>query len=360
MDHAIASSNWQHNNNNDVHAALLNRLEMLRQQSPESFSKPIYVLAAVDDTVKGQLKQCLQQESNDHAGKRIILIPYHFGNSYWVGILIEFGACERMIERAEYIDPTKLSYVVPNTLQQQFSEVYAGGVLQTRNLRRQDDPRNSAVLMIENLLTAAVNPTIDDQQDRSTAISASSKRENNTLTFSQLEQRLNSGLAKWKIQDVSKLSSKIDEIETRIERYGKKEKSKELEKEKELLRALIELAQLADKLDIILKDDTNSDESKLQYLKQRLITGLVKREVPDAAMLPEKIQITREKISDYEQKGKKRDVERKKEHLNELEELLQFAETIRSIESCITLSEENQKQEYKDSGCRFGKYALLR
>ena len=344
MDQFKASTNWQHNNN-EVHAALLAQLEKLRQQSPESFSKPIYVLAAVDDSVEGQLKQWLRQESNDHAGTRIILIPYHFGNSYWVGILIEFEAANR-IKRAEYIDPTKLSNVVPDILQKQFSEVYADGVLQTRNLRKQDDRRNSAVLMIENLSTAAVDPIIDDQQVRSITKSALFKREGNKSTFSELEQRLNRGLAKWRIPDVSRLSERIDDTEKRIENYEKKERPIEAEKEKEYLRALNELVQVADEIDAILKDNTSSDESKIQYLKQRLATGLVKWKIQDTAMLPEKIQHTREKISYYEQKGKSRDVERKKDHLNELEELLQFAETIRSIESCITLSGENRKHEY--------------
>ncbi|CAF4443658.1 unnamed protein product, partial [Rotaria sp. Silwood2] len=91
-------------NDNDVRAALLTRLEELRRQSPEYFSKPINILDTVDDTIEGQLERRLQQEKTSCAGKRITLIPYNVGNSHWVGLLLEFKT-DGQIKRAEYIDP---------------------------------------------------------------------------------------------------------------------------------------------------------------------------------------------------------------------------------------------------------------
>ena len=343
MDYFAGSNAWQ-NNNNEVHEFLLTQLEKLRRQSPERFEKPIFVLAAVDDAAEGQLEERLQQEKRYHAGKRIILIPYNFGHSHWAGIFIEFDT-DGQIDRAEYIDPVKLSDASSDGLQEQFAKVYKDGLLRKRNVRTQDDPSGSAVLMVENLLTAVGNSNIADQQDRGILTSASFKRAGNNLTFSELSKRFNSGLAKWRIKDASMLSEEAQETERQMQDYKQRGKTTEFERKKEKLKELRELKQLSEEIAIILKDDTNNDESKLQYLEQRLTSGLAKWRIKDAALLPAQMQDTENKIRDDGNRERKAYYERKKEKLSELKELQRFAEMIRNLNLSVSRNEEIQKRQ---------------
>jgi len=285
---------------NDVQGALLARLEELRQQSPEYFSKPINVLDAVADTIEGQLERRLQQEKRSCAGKRITLIPYNVGNSRWAGLLLEFEADGQII-RAEYIDSVNDPNVIPVRVQNQFARVYADDVLQTRNLQKQDGSRNSAELMIENLLTAVVNTSLP-------------REASNKLTRSELQQRLNRGLAKWEIQNETKLQEKIQETEQRIEDYQRRKRNEKLEREKAKMKELRELVELSKKITILLSS-MNEDEIKLHYMEHRLISGLAKWEIQDVTKLPEKIQEIEHRIEDYQRWRRNEKAEREQKQI---------------------------------------------
>ncbi|CAF2770029.1 unnamed protein product [Rotaria sp. Silwood2] len=344
MDDFTESAARQHHTNKSIHAILQKQLEQLLQQLPESLTKPIYAIDAVDGSINNQFEERLQQERKSHAGKRIILIPYNLENSHWVGILIEFETDEQ-IQRADYIDSIKQSNIIPYKLQMQFTNVYADAILQAKNLRKQDDPNESAELMIDNLLTAAIDLIINDPKDRYIHRTASSKREDTKPILLELVQKLTSGLENCAIEDVRKLPDAIADIRKKIEKYEKKDKSKEIEKHKIYLTTLNELALLANEIATILKADTTTDETKLQYLEQRLDRGLAKWKIQNITMIYEKIQETENKILQYERSWRKKDAERKKEQLNELKELLELSKMIDSLKSCVILNEEKQKQE---------------
>lgn len=204
--------------NNDIHTDLRIRLKELRQQSSGNFLKPIDVLDSVDCTAERQLERRLQHEKRSHEGKRIILIPCNLGNSHWIGILIEFEA-DGQIRRAEYIDPVNGSDVIPDKLQEQFINVYVDDVLQVRKMQTKNDPRNSAALTIDNLLKAIEND------------------EGKRVTLFELQQRLNNGLAHFKIQDVIKLLEAIQIVEDKIGKYENRrgsEKKRRIESTKRI------------------------------------------------------------------------------------------------------------------------------
>ncbi|CAF1060912.1 unnamed protein product [Didymodactylos carnosus] len=122
MEHSEDFKNWQYKNN-DVHAALISRLEESHQQFPERFPKPGHVLAAVGDIIEGQFAQRLQQESKDHTRERITLIPYNC-----IEVLTGFQE-DGQIKRAEYIDPVNGPSVVTLRIEsRQFTKVYPSGV----------------------------------------------------------------------------------------------------------------------------------------------------------------------------------------------------------------------------------------
>ncbi|CAF4065308.1 unnamed protein product, partial [Rotaria sp. Silwood1] len=103
MDNAVDLANPLKVNVN-IQSNLIAKLDHLRQQYPERYSKPVHVLASVDDGVDGECEQRLQQAKNVQDGERIILIPYDAGNSHWLGIVLKFQA-DGCIDEAEVIDP---------------------------------------------------------------------------------------------------------------------------------------------------------------------------------------------------------------------------------------------------------------
>ncbi|CAF1610759.1 unnamed protein product [Rotaria magnacalcarata] len=331
MEYVKRFTNRQYNDN-DVQTALLTRLEELRQQSPEYFSKPIHVLDAVDDTIEGQLERRLQQEKRSCAGKRITLIPYNIGNSHWIGLLLEFTTDEQII-RAEYIDPVNGDNIIPTRVKNQFARVYVDDVLQIRHLRKQDGPRNSAELMIENLLVAAGNASLP-------------REAGNELTISELRQRLNSGLVKWEIQDVTNLPEKIQETEQRIADYWRKKRSDKVEREKAKMKELKQLVELSKKMAFLLSS-MNDDELKLHYMEQRLVSGLAKWEIQNVSKLPEKIWETEQRIADYLRRKRYDKAERAKTDLTELIDLVQLKENISSFQILILSKEAKLKEDLK-------------
>ncbi|CAF1039714.1 unnamed protein product [Adineta steineri] len=121
------------------------------QKFPQGFSKPTYVLKAVDANEHSQWETQLQQESKENTGKRIILIPYYLGNSHWVGIIIQFKGTHA-IQEIEFIDPVSNSSFVHENIQQKFNDLYPRVTLPSKTLQTHNDPTQSNRLTIENLL----------------------------------------------------------------------------------------------------------------------------------------------------------------------------------------------------------------
>ncbi len=142
---------------NDIQAILAARLQQLRVQNAEFFTKPIEMLAAIDNIMSTQLEKRLRQETIKHQGARIVLIPCNLGNAHWVGILLEFNA-DGQVSRAEYIDSNNPNPIIPNTFQEQLQNVYSNApLMQPRALLQQKDDTSCGAYTIENLLIAALD-----------------------------------------------------------------------------------------------------------------------------------------------------------------------------------------------------------
>ena len=145
----------------DIQAILVNRKSQLIHENDQAFSKPVHIMAAVDNIVNSkiiyrQLEQRLKEDKYaNKEGERIILIPCNLGNYHWVGILVEFQE-DGKIARAEYIDSLRKIAGVPQSLQEQWSKVYKVD-LQIKKLLHQDDVVSCGVFTVENLLLSARN-----------------------------------------------------------------------------------------------------------------------------------------------------------------------------------------------------------
>ncbi|CAF2939891.1 unnamed protein product, partial [Rotaria sp. Silwood2] len=147
-----------------IRSGLTAELENLTHEKfPQGFSKPILELEIVDANVNGQLQQRLQEESQKHMWKRIVLIPYYLENSHWTAILIEFKGAKE-IQRAEYIDPVRNSQFISGTIQQEFNKLYPRVNLSLKELRAHNDPTQSEELTIQNLLKRVEELQITDAQ----------------------------------------------------------------------------------------------------------------------------------------------------------------------------------------------------
>ncbi|HQY22128.1 MAG TPA: ankyrin repeat domain-containing protein [Gammaproteobacteria bacterium] len=143
---------------NDIQVILSARLQQLQIQNKQLFTKPLAVLAAVDNIVGTQLEHRLkqEQEANNHRCACVLLIPCNLRNAHWVGILLELRI-DRTISRAEYVDSNDSHPTVPSTFQEQLQNVYPNAPLITvRKSLQQTDGSSCGAYTIENLLTAAL------------------------------------------------------------------------------------------------------------------------------------------------------------------------------------------------------------
>ncbi|ACE06367.1 hypothetical protein Aasi_1015 [Candidatus Amoebophilus asiaticus 5a2] len=148
----IINNEYQYEDN-DIQAILTARLRNLPTNS-----KPIHVLAAVDNIVPDQLKKRLEQDRVHNNGDRILLIPCNLGSYHWVGILLEVSANGKVI-RAEYTDSLNTSNNISIDFQQQLNKIYPNCILQSHSLLKQDDVTSCGAYTIENLLLALQSRT---------------------------------------------------------------------------------------------------------------------------------------------------------------------------------------------------------
>ncbi|CAF3745049.1 unnamed protein product, partial [Rotaria sp. Silwood1] len=314
---------------------LLTKLKELRHQFPEDGSQSIHVLADVFDNANGQFKLSLQQESKDHAGERIILIPYNLKNSHWVGILIEFQSDEQ-IKRAEYIDPVNGIDDVPDGLRKQFTEVYPYDMLQVKSLQKQNDSVNSAALTIDNLLIAAnvkLPQTMNCPKEETSILSPTTyiQKEGNAYELSELQQKLNSGLKKYNIQNVDDLDKEMQDTNERIQKFQKQGRKEKAQEEMNFLRELKGFKELSDKIARWISNASFSlcnHKLKLHELTEKLNSGLAKINLRNVSQLREEIRDTEERIQTYQKPGRKENAQDEIKFLNELQVLERISEEI--------------------------------
>ncbi|CAF3671837.1 unnamed protein product [Rotaria socialis] len=325
---------------NDMQAILLNKLKESRQQFPDYDSKSIHVLAAVHDNVDGQLELCLQQESKEHTGERIVLIPYHLENSHWIGILIEFHS-NGQIKRAEYIDSVNELDGVPDGLQKQFTKVYPNGSLQVKSVQKQNDSNNSTALTVDNLLIAAnvrLPANINCSKEETSTLSSATytPKEGNEYELSELQQKLNSGLQKYNFQNAGELETEIQDTTERIQRFHRQSRTEQAQEEMKFLGELKELKELSDKIARWTPNKSVSlfsHELKLQELRDKLNSGLTKINLLNVNQLPGEIQDAEERIQKYQKQGRKENAEDEMKFLLELQELKRISEEICTLTS---------------------------
>ncbi|CAF4051045.1 unnamed protein product, partial [Rotaria sp. Silwood1] len=260
---------------------LITLLEKERQQFPEKFSKPVYVLPTIDDDANYDLEQCLRQERKYHYGERANLILYCVKPAHWSGILIEFEANEQIL-RAEYIDPIEGYDVVPEKIQKQFTNIYPFAVLQSRNMLKNKDATFSSALTIKTLLEAVKScqrTSVDDKtikdteeriqhfQERGQQREAANETEvlhelqqlkslfdkiqtsiNPELDLNALREQLSKGLEEFKIESLNELSQEINRTKERIPSLQRRGRTKEAEDEIQFLHKLEKLKEIADKI----------------------------------------------------------------------------------------------------------------
>ncbi|CAF1149819.1 unnamed protein product [Adineta steineri] len=152
----------------------------------------------------------------------------------------------------------------------------------------------------------------------------------------ELEQKLNDGLTKCKISNVKDLSKKIRRSEERIKEYQDEGRSEEAENENKYLTELNKLQKLADEVDKLKKTTSSSFhnfELKLRELEEKLESGLLKFKISNISVLTQKIQRSKERISEYQEDNRIDEAEKEQEYLRNLEDLSKLANEIMNLKS---------------------------
>ena len=291
----------------NIHHEVLQRLQQSYGQSPESSSKRIYILPDVDSTIQGEWEQRLRETMNSE-GERLILIPYKFGESHWIGIAIEFQGHGK-IKRANYIDPVNEMHSLPDDLQRSFEEVFPNNAFHSIDMLKTNDPSRSVEVTIKNLHRAA-----DPQQF------------------------LGHELTSLNIRKSSELLNEITETETRISRYTQRQRFDAANSEKEHLQLLESLKDLGAEIDRHAQNSfvsTKNNQSEIETLKERLKQGKIKLNLDSSIILSEEIDESENDLNRFQQQGRLQDAEREKERLFQLQELRRLEDEISKFgQSC--------------------------
>ncbi|CAF1640086.1 unnamed protein product, partial [Didymodactylos carnosus] len=280
-----------------------------------------------------------------YSGKRIILIPYLLENHHWTGILIEWNSIEE-IERSQFIDPVTGSDSIPDKLQKNFIEIFAKNVLHSKTMLKHEDRTKSAMLTIANLLKAVQNSGLHQSSSQQNFSSLSTSEglsawhkdqdgsttscEGNQMNLDELEKRLSSGLAKFKISDMNILSDRIRRSKDRIEEYRATERIEDAEKEMKYLREYEMLAELAEKIN---RAKSNASKLDTTNLEKQLADDLAKMRISDVKLLSARIARSEKRIDEYREEGRSDEAEKEQKILNECKRLQTLAEDIRTRKS---------------------------
>ncbi|CAF5031461.1 unnamed protein product, partial [Rotaria sp. Silwood1] len=303
---------------------LITLLEKERQQFPEKFSKPVYVLPTIDDDANYDLEQCLRQERKYHYGERANLILYCVKPAHWSGILIEFEANEQIL-RAEYIDPIEGYDVVPEKIQKQFTNIYPFAVLQSRNMLKNKDATFSSALTIKTLLEAVKScqrTSVDDKTVSLYNVSFTSL-EHISSNVCELKETFTCGLENFHLKDVIELLKKIKDTEERIQHFQERGQQREAANETEVLHELQQLKSLFDKIQTSI-----NPELDLNALREQLSKGLEEFKIESLNELSQEINRTKERIPSLQRRGRTKEAEDEIQFLHKLEKLKEIADKI--------------------------------
>ncbi|CAF4225542.1 unnamed protein product, partial [Adineta steineri] len=174
-----------------------------------------------------------------------------------------------------------------------------------------------------------------DELDKHKA-TASNSLDNSGIKLRELEEKLESGLLKFKISSISVLTEKIQRSEERIKEYKDEDRLEEAENENNYLTELNKLQKLADELDkhkAIASNSLDNSGIKLRELEEKLESGVLKFKISSISVLPEKIQRLKKRISEYQEENRIDEAEKEKEYLRNLEDLSKLANEIMNLKS---------------------------
>ncbi len=127
----------------------------------------------------------------------------------------------------------------------------------------------------------------------------------------QMEEELSNGFAKLKIRDEIMLAQRIQKTKERIKDYEEEERTNDVEREKNILKELQRLQNLANQIARLSQESSHDDSQfKLRCMKEELGNGFTKQKIRDEAMLSQRIQKTQERIKEYQEEERIDDVEK--------------------------------------------------
>ncbi|CAF4184508.1 unnamed protein product, partial [Rotaria sordida] len=335
-----------------IQNSLAIELEKLQHEKfPQGFPKPIHVLQAVDDNVNGQLEQRLQQTDQDHIKESILLIPYYLGNFHWVGIFIEFKE-NRQIQRAELIDPVVDSEFLSDKIQKEFDKFYPGMVLFSKELQNHEDPKQSAQLIIQNLvksvedslLIQALYQNANDLHNRNYLLQDNSSNYQKSISTIETLSELQGNKTKFN-ELYEPLSNVRVTFKNESKRYSLKKQSRIEQQidDDEQFRTDVQSEINENRFDSLNTHNTTANDSvslttdncyQLQLcesLKNQLQNGLCEHEINDEKELEEEIVKKKQEIESFEEKGRHNIAKKRRESLSKLEELQQLIDKIRVL-----------------------------
>ncbi|CAF1149858.1 unnamed protein product [Adineta steineri] len=150
---------------------------------------------------------------------------------------------------------------------------------------------------------------------------ASTSLDNSESKLWKLEEKVESGLSKFKLSSVNDLFDKIKRSEERIKEHKRDGRSKAEEGENNYLAELNELQKVADELDEhrgTASISLYNSESKLRKLEEKVESGLLKFKMPNISVLAEKNERLKERISEYQEENQIDKAEKEQEDLSKL------------------------------------------
>lgn len=157
-----------------------------------------------------------------------------------------------------------------------------------------------------------------------------------------LEDRLQSGLQKLKINNVSKLSDRIEKTEALLDDLRDQSDYEEIERAEMKLDELRTLQNLHQEIRTRSRANSvqpvDTPERRLSDLEDALLQGLAKHKISDPRRLKDRIEKTQDLIEDMTEQDDYEGLKRAKTRLNELRKLSLISQEIQSIKSISNLS----------------------
>ena len=352
----------------DVRQALLVKIaqiiEIDRAQS-------IHLLDVANRDVDHQLKQGLKQAKNGGRGDRLVIIPYHLGNSHWTAILIDFTD-ENQLNGVEWINPVQQSNDIPDELQENFNEIFPNDLLRIRTCHYIGHRDVSANLMIKNVLeiiskstrqSTKINnertysddrPSHDSfprgnpstfshsvraEREKSSRIpsrereiepieESDSIRANNTRSYEELKEQLKEHFNRLDIESESELDDLTVKKKQRIDELKKQGDHEGVRKRAASLARLEEVH-------LLISQMNNDDRS----LKTQIENGFSAHDIENEEQLKELIEKKKKRIEKLQEERNADGVRRREKSLSELEDMQLLVERYNARQSSRTTAE---------------------